>query len=42
MTLLIIAGALFMLLVIRGVAVILYAQNPHRKIENRLADFVGH
>jgi hypothetical protein len=42
MTLLLIAGALFILLVIRSVAVIVYAQNPHRKIETRLADFVSH
>jgi hypothetical protein len=42
MTLLMIAGALFILLAIRGVALMLNARNTRQLIEARLADFVGH
>ena len=40
MTLLLIAGAVFALLVFRGVVVILYTTHPQRIIEARLAHFV--
>ena len=42
MTLLMIAGALFILLASRGVARMHHARNSRQVIEARLADFVGH
>ena len=41
MTLLIIAGAVFFLIVFRSVVLIAYASNPRRRIETRLNNFVG-
>ena len=41
MTLLIIASAILVLMVVRSVALIAYARSPHRTIETRLTNFVG-
>jgi hypothetical protein len=42
MTLLIIAGAVFILMVTRSVVLVFYAKSPRRIIEARLNNFVGH